>query len=502
VFWKSKKRRSQRQAFRRRLLVEQCEPRQLLAGVVNVDITVPGTIQLIGDGDDNQVVLRQTVDPNTYEVSRPAGDTTLFQLNGAGVTLPTITVNGINSDISVALGSGDDHFHFIGKVGGGSSDVPNDLIINNDHGSNKNTLTDLFIHGDLSVTKVIGTTGRSELTITGTTVIRDTQVDNTGGGTGGSTLTKIDSSFLQGDGLGNVALSLVNGSATDITEITGNTQFGTGAFISPLQPIVSINNGAGGSRTSFTGASNVAGPGTTTVYGDVSIDNAVNIAGTLDIVTFNRVNILGNVDVDNGHGTTQTVITDSTLGSYLKPTLSGPVTVTNGTGVDEFSMTNSQAPFGLFIDNGTGNWGSKTDIRDSRIGELLGSTVTGLEIETDDGNDTINLNGVTIVGLVDFDSIGNGTNQISIINRSSLQYLEIDGGVENDFVTINDSTIRISVDIRLGAGADKLELLNIDPATEWPSPLLGMIVLDGGLGVDTINVSPLTIGALQFELFV
>ena len=74
------------------------------------------------------------------------------------------------------------------------------------------------------------------------------------------------------------------------------------------------------------------------------------------------------------------------------------------------------------------------------------------------------------------------------------------GGSGNDSVLIDNSTVSIDVSILLLTGADTLEIRNIDPATQWPDPLLGLIVLDGGLGVDSANLDAITLGALDFEI--
>ena len=66
---------------------------------------------------------------------------------------------------------------------------------------------------------------------------------------------------------------------------------------------------------------------------------------------------------------------------------------------------------------------------------------------------------------------------------------------------IDDSAISTSVMILLNSGADTLLVTNIDPLTQWPSALLGSVILDGGFGVDTTNISALTLGALNFEIF-
>ena len=132
--------------------------------------------------------------------------------------------------------AGNDTFNFEGIAGGGDSNVPADLIIDNTDGSNINNLSDLLINGDLDVNKAGAAASYSELTIRDTTIIGDTDIDNDGG-LGGDTKTTIDNSSLQG-GIAT-ALILTNGDGADVIEVLGNSQFGTGLFIGG-QPQVSI----------------------------------------------------------------------------------------------------------------------------------------------------------------------------------------------------------------------------------------------------------------------
>ncbi|MEZ6087902.1 MAG: hypothetical protein R3C05_07745 [Pirellulaceae bacterium] len=478
------------------------EDRKLLAGVVNIEIdpvVAAGTINLVGDSSNNSVIIRQTVNPNEYVITRPVGDSTLFQLNGAGVTQPSFTVNAINGDIEVNLGDGNDRFEFLGVSAGSTrSHAHQDLIINNEDGSNVNVIQDVIIHGDLSVMKDAASSGYSELSIISSQVNGYTTIDNVG--TGGDTKTFISNVNLQGGAAASV-LSILNGNGADLIDIQGNTQIGTGGFIG-AQPIVSIDNGDGGSRTTFTGASNVAGSGTTTIYGDVNINNGDNIFGIMDVVTFNQVNVLGEVDVDNNDGMSQVLVDGSDIGSHRAAGLGGKLEVQNGIGIDRFEMNDSNAQYGVEIDNGTGVWGSDTSISGGSIGTHASVAGTALEIINDNGNDVVNISGTTFGAGVDLDSMGNGMNAITISDDASMPMLVIRGGNEDDDVTINNSTITDDVDIQLGLGQDSLIIIDVDPSTQWPSALLGSIVLDGGDGVDESNLNALALGALDFELIV
>lgn len=493
------------------LRMESLEHRELLSGVVNVAIFpvgLPGTLTLTGDGSNNQVEIRQTNNVGEYIIDSP--DDTLFQVNNAGVTMQQVTVNGISGNITVDLRDGNDSFTFGGIAQGDISNVPTNLTILNSDGSNTNILSNILVNGDLNVTKNPDSSGYSELRILGSTIIGDARINNIGNGTG-DTKTLIDSSKLQGGGESQWALLLQNANGQDIVEVLGNSQFGTGPFVA-MQPIVEIQNDGGGSRISFTGASQIAGPGTTTVYGALKIQNGLNLPGTLDMLTFNQTNILGWVDVTNFDGDTETMVLQSVLGSHLTPNgPGGSTSIFNGAGYDEFTMTKSEVPWGLLINNdfinqGQSTWGSSSQFTESKIGtRLFGPTLPtpgdALQILGDQGADKVNLNATVLGGTLNLGNLFNGNNQLQVSNGSSMAALNYIGGIGNDTVVIDDSNISVSVEIRLNAGADTLRITNIDPANQWPSPLLGASVLDGGLGVDTANLDALTLGALNFEIF-
>ena len=524
MFWNKRKKKvtgaSRASSHRSRFLrFEGLERREVLAaGIVDVQIApfvAAGTLNLLGDGSNNEVDVQQTATVNEFRIQGKNG--TLLSLNGgAGVTFQELTVNGITGDISVNLEAGDDIFRFLGTAVGGDSSIPQDLTINNGHGSDRNTIDDVLVNGDFSVTKNLGTTGYSELHILDSTVIGFTNVNNTGGGSGGDTLTQIDNSWLQGNGGPGAAFTLSNSSGKDINEVLGNSQFGIGPF--PLvTPVVIISNGAGGSRTTFTGASAVAGFGTTTVYGDLVISNGLNVPGQLDVVTFNSSNVLGDVDITNGAGDTSIVVNDSTLGSHLvappfSPVIGSPLTVINDAGFDQLSITQSTAPWGLFVNNdaaasGASVWGSQTTITGSRIGtHPFGPSIPGfpnaaMVLLGDNLRDVVNVSNTEVDGVLDLRLFA-GNNDVNLTAASTMAAFRLSTLGGNDSVLIDDATIQVAVEIDLGAGADRLIVRNVDPATEWPSALLGSISINGGIGVDTTNLSALALGALGFEIFV
>ncbi len=495
----------------RRLSLEGLEERTVLAGLVNIEIfpnNADGFLTLTGDGSNNQVEIRQTANPNEFHVSSP--DSTLFQINGAGVTVPEATINGIVNQIAVNLGDGNDNFSFLGIDDDNPSNVPANLEIMNQDGSNTNLVSNVIVNGDLRVTKAGGSSGYAELRIVNSTVIGDTIIDNFGGGTGDSR-TVVDNSSLHAGGGDRRALWISNAEGNNITEVQGQSQLGTGSFLDPTDPIVSINNSGGGSRTSFTGAGQVAGPGTTTVYGKLEINNGTNLPGLLDIVTFNSTNVLGHVMIHNGHGDTESVVTDTTLGSHLvvdDPQIGGPVEIRNENGFDSLRITDSTMPWGLFVDNAYSspdtNWGSDTTIINSSIGEhpfgpTLDNDGDALQIIGDNAKDEVLLDQTRLGGTLNLSELYNGNNVVSILNSSAMAALYFQGGIGDDTVTIDNSQIVVAVEIMLDQGEDTLTLSNVDLVTQWPDPLLGLIDIDGGDGVDTTNTDALLAGALGFE---
>jgi hypothetical protein len=493
----------------KRLRIEPLESRAMLSGVVDIVIGA-GTLVLDGDGSNNQVELRQTNNPGEYFISSP--DNTLFTINGVGATMPSATVNGINDDIIVQLDDGNDSFSFLGVAPGVQSTAPDDLIIVNSDGSNVNVISDVLVNGDLTVIKGAASSGYSELRIVNSRVIGDTLVDNTGIGTGDSK-TVIDNSHLQAGGPGAYGLYLYNASGDDLFDALGNSQFGTGSFVAG-QPVVYIYHGEGGSRTTFTGANQVAGPGTTTIYGRLEVENTDNLPGTLDMLTFNSVNVLGAVTVQNGDGDTETITMNSTLGSDFVPPLvgtGGSFRVYNDAGYDMFDMTDSLVPWGLKINNdraaaGNSTWGSSTQITGSTIvthppGSALSNPDDAFQFRGDDGADVVNLIETTLGGIFDA-RMFDGNNHVTLLG-AVIAGIDLVTGVGNDTLDIDDTQIIAYIDIFLDAGADELSIHNMNYATQWPNPLLAFVEIDADFGVDTFSgvVPPADLFA-GFDLFV
>ncbi len=501
MFKRSKRWRNPYRHHAKSLRVERLEPRHMLSGVVDVvDNLGPGDLHLNGDVSNNDVEVRQTSNASEYVVTGLNG--TLLTHNGGTSTSSQLTVNSITDDVFVRLEDGNDTFRLEGRTGGQSTTLPSDLRIFNDDGSNTNILQDGLINGDLLVSKVPGTSGFSELQVLDSTVIGDTRVNNQLGGGGGASKTLISNSHLQAGGpIGN-GLWLRNGAGDDIIQVEGDSQFGRGVFPAGFVVVDIVNSLGpgllGGSRTTFAGNS--------TVWGAVTIANGRNLPGTLDIVTFNQAQVVGFVAINNFRGSTETFVINSQLGTHMAPGIGGPLTVFNDDGFDAFLMQQSQVQWGVAINNdvaagGTSTWGSSTGIHGSSIGTHFLAPF-GLIVSGDNGADTITINPTTIGSVVGL-TLGNGNNDIALID-TTMSALTLFTGTGNDSVLIENCVIPVAVIIFLDGGADTVEIRR---GSILPDPAFGILIIDGGLGLDRFgrdsSVSPLVIPMLiSFEVII
>ncbi|REK10739.1 MAG: hypothetical protein DWQ37_14920 [Planctomycetota bacterium] len=474
--------RSRRYQPKRRFGCESLELRAMLSGVVNVDV-VGGNLYIYGDGSNNQVEIYQNPAVGSFHISSP--DDTLFTFNGVNPpTFQQLDVNGVINDIEVYLEDGNDTFRFLGRQAGGQSSVQQNLYIENWDGSNVNEIIDTLVNGYFEVYKDPTSSGYAELLIRDSKIIGYTDIDNFGNGEG-DTKTTIDNSILED------YLEIYNPYGSNTVDVLSNSQFGTGQFIDPAQPIIYIDNDGGASRISFAGSSQVAGPGTTTVYGAIEIFNGFNPEGTLNYLTLQSVNVLGYIEVVNYDGDTKTMVLDTTTGSSSVVPPGGSFVIENEDGYDTFEMKDSDIPWGLYIDNDFGgegqrNYGSATSIVDSSLGGLLNPLSDyAFELYGDDGADSVTISGSTLAAGVYLD-LYDGQNSATLQN-SSMSGFEYYGGNGDDIVTIDNTTILYYVYIYLYEGADELHMMNMDYATQWPSILLDIVEIDGGLGVDTLT---------------
>ncbi|QDV70330.1 hypothetical protein Poly24_40510 [Rosistilla carotiformis] len=535
LFRKSKKPSEstrRKQQARRRLRAECLEDRRLLAGVVNVDTTVFGDLTLDGNVSSNQIAVHGTAVPGQFVIEGENG--TLLTLDGGAQTFSSLTVNGITDDIIVDLGHGDDIF----TLGDNSNptEIGQNLIITN-RDDDTNILRNVDIGEDLLISRT--DIAYSELQIDGSIIRNNVDIDNNVG----DTKTEISDSEIEG------TLIIVNGNGDDVTVVDA-TSIGSAQFFrpggpgTPADPVVSITNGNGSSLTSFTSAND---PDTTgflptgtlsrpTIYGGINIVNGdqlppglivapptaggatpSSLSVAVDIVVFNQADVLGHLDIENFDGHTETVIVDSNIGTDNKardtvvPINGGygdAVTIANGNGFDLFLSQNSTMQYGLSLNNGTGNWGSQTDIRDSEIG---GRDTGSLGVDAaiffvgDNGDDVFNVSdttsGSTFDGMVILE-FNNGEDHVQFMGVASqleLDMLDINFGAGDDLLYMENVEVKSMVKVLFLAGTDTLELRdNVD----FPPGLLGTIEIDGGAGADFYHVDNVMIPFINFDTLI
>ena len=163
MFWslsrkkKAQKRNQQRSSKRHNLRLECLESRQLLAGVVNINTTVPGVLQIFGDANENNVVLVSGVSNGEYTISAGTDETgspTRFRLNGGAKQDGPISITDIRTDlaaggnaaINVDLAGAKDSFTVKGTAGG-KTQINGNLNILNEGTGDVNSLSDLSVNG-------------------------------------------------------------------------------------------------------------------------------------------------------------------------------------------------------------------------------------------------------------------------------------------------------------------------------------------------------------------
>lgn len=481
----------QRRKATRRLLLETLESREVLSGVVMVQLSA-GTLLLAGDQplvdggssnpSDNWVEVKQGVATGQFIVTGKGG--TLLREDGS--LKASTTVNAVIG-INVQLGLLNDTFELTGATPTGAEPgakagaalVRGNVVITNDAcGTKKNVLTNVLLKGNLNVTRVSGTYGRSELAVFDSTIEGAVTVENANGG-GGSTSTVLQRVMIERQ------LTITNGPDLDTIDIQDSkidrsTAAGT-----------TITNGPGGSRTTFTST----GATGNTLYGSLTISNGENpidvpaLQQLDDLVTFNNTNVRGKVSIDNDGGDSRVLVSANTvLGSDLSPPGNDPapsLLLQNGAGVDLFDMQNSTATFGVTIDHDYTDtpsypalYGSTTTIYASVIGCCLDDS-EGLTVWGDDGSDIVQVTESNITGPVEF-KLYNGNNVVLLQQNQPIQGLIIVTGNQMDSVTIKGSSasarqVVMLPEIQLGDLNDLLVLEHVQ--------FLG----DGTLDLDAVS---------------
>jgi hypothetical protein len=506
MFWPIKRKKGLRRRpskMRRRrerhLAVESLESREVLSGIVGVAVS-GGILSLVGDQpltaggmeqpSDNSVLVEQGAAVGQLIIT--GQDNTLLREGGS--LKQSTTVNGVIS-INVSLGLMNDTFELKGIDPAGAGTLPADpsgtpalirgsiTIVNDECGVKKNTIDNAIIKDDVFIEKVAGVYNRGEVWIYDTTIEGSLMVDNANGGGGGSTSTTLHRVHLERQ------LTILNGFDLDFVdiqdcEIDKSTAAGT-----------NINNGPGGSRTTFTST----GATGNVLYGALTITNGANpidVPGLPlldDLVTFNRTIVLGAVTINNDGGDSRVAILDqSQLGTNIN--VAGQVTVLNAAGVDMFDMDESAAPFGIYIDNATSDtiavpdmYGSTTTITRSELGCcLLQSGQHALFVLGDAAKDVVEITeckppdigdiSPTIIGPVEL-KLFDGNNEVLIEENDPIQGLLIETGRHMDRVIIRGTDAEKQVimipSITMGDSNDLLVLEHVE--------VLGDALLDGDL---------------------
>jgi len=362
-------------------------------------------------------------------VVTPLG-TTKLELNGNKTSDP-VTVEDVTRDIKVRLKEGEDEFTIKDAT------VPRHLDIKNDEGHNENFVENVIITNNLKVTKTAGTTGKSELHVEDSTIVGNTDVQNDGGD--GESETEIKNSTLSGK------LTIENNDGEDINKIIG----------SEITKKVTIKNGKGGSRTTFTfydPTPDPQNPGDevgNTLHDELEIVNG----DETDEVTLNMTDVDKKVTIKNGNDRSEILITNDT---QLKDELE----VSNDEGFDSFVMNNSKVEKHVAITNNgttaTFLGGSTTEIQFSTIGTA--TSPGNLTIKNDDKEDIIRVLDSEVFGKIDIALQKGGVSEVELARNQTIGGLDFESEEGNETLRIEDSTITEETDIKLGPGDDFLNL--------------------------------------------
>ena len=523
---------------------------------------LPGDLLICGDPQGNRLLITDN-GGGSYTITRPAGDNTNFTINGANVG-PAQTVTGITGNFVIELGNGTDQLTLqdvnLPAAGPPIPSNTGNLVINSrDGGDDQYVLSGTFVSAEVYLSVTSG--GRNQLVIEGSatrksTVVGGTFVANPGGG--GSHVRVVDSD-LRGDifafgvpaavalphapFVGN-GLQLRDGAGQNKVEVLGNSIIGGGANPPNAgQNAVFLDNGAGGSDVTF-GPAQAGSGNRVQVFGGVLIQNGTNAVGEVDLVTISATDVTGGVGIDHlaGPGTTLTTIMNSNLGTDISAPGTGPgpvpaggfpVEIVSENGMDSIVMTQSTAPWGVFVNNdavagglsgpGLTGGGGTVSVTNSAIGNRPGGPgspvrfaprfpltggfgTTGLApfdalfVSGDNGNDVVTVNGLRSLGNVNI-NVFNGENDVTVAGDpsaiSALASLSIIGGIGTDRVTISNLSSPAATYIELGFGSDRLTL--VGQVTFAASPTVGTLQIftgtpgSPGAGAnDTLDISGIT----------
>jgi hypothetical protein len=488
-------------------------------------------LMLVGTGSNNHVAVHGTGVTGEFVITGKGG--TLLRLGASQQTFSSLPLNGITDDIFSMLGDGADIFELGSETS--RTKVGSNVEIENID-DDTNILTKVEIGNELRITRRADDVASSELHILDSIIRQFVDIDNGDG----DTTTDIQDSEIEGN------LDIVNGDGDDSTIIAGTT-IGAEQFVRPgdanstADPVVLISNGAGGSLTSFTrkndpdstGSLPTGTLGRPTIFGGIQIVNGNPIppglevplpvpSGALpsqlraatDIVVFNNATVIGELDVQNFDGHTETIIVDSQIGTdAIRSDAAGgygeAATILNGDGFDITLVKASTLPYGFGLVNdlnsvttgGTnGRWGSQTDIVDSKIGGresnklafLAGKPGVALYLSGDDADDDLIVTDTTSTGTeIDGElmtRLYNGNDQVRIVGvpgTVKIDSLNISGSRGDDWVYLENMEVRSIIMVFLDEGVDRLEIRD---GVTLPNQVSGTIELDGGDGADVYHI--------------
>jgi hypothetical protein len=479
---------------RRRLRLEQLEPRQLLAGDVTVSV-VGGTLFINGDSGDNSISISATANADEFTISsNDGGDTTIN--GGAG----PVTLGGATGGIDISLSDGNDWLEFnttnrpiqisgdldialgdssllgnsIEVVGGNGITIAGDLVVRSDGDFETLTFENVQIAGglefDLGPNDDIDALG---------------QIRFEGGSIGGD--VRIDT-------YGEYQFEL-------LTDIQGSVHLEAGTTGDQYR----IESSIGGSLTAnlYQSHLNVAN---TQIAGDMIVDGIAwitvensKIDGHVLMELFesqmaSQVSFIGGnwASSYNSVGGNFVVTFDgnntSAILYYLN--VENDLVIRGGEGIENAQLNNVRAGNSLLIDTGAGNdvvWihnssadgeaailaGAGSDY--VLVGNFLGAR--SLFVDTAAGFDLVSLSYASF-GHNLYVWVGGDSDQATVY-AASAKYMSIDAGSGFDSVTIQYS-VADHLFAGLGDGNDSLAVIG--------SLVRASALFDGGAGHDILTL--------------
>jgi hypothetical protein len=426
----------------------------------------------MGDGSDSLTFsgLNADIDlPSTLSINGGAGNNLVRFDQG-------VTVSG-NATISNGLGLDTLHFYdevtFLGK-----------LTINNGNGGSLldgNTSTVLYVANVLGLTNG---TGKDEidLAMAQKVTLGGLALKN-GSDTDGSDtdLSPVQSLTINGN------MTITNGAGNDDVDIGDLTQF------TKITGAVTIANGAGSNHTDFVGTESLEVIGAVHITGGAGVDYA-HFGMMSKAVSFGS-----NITINLGSGF-------NGIGMYAQEALSvkGNITITGGADADDIDLFTTQDGMvggAVKVSLGTGQ---NTFEARAENGQTLtfGKTLTYLSSSTIGQGNFVELHSVKVNGVSTI-TTGAGNDFITIDDGTFNGKFNLNTNAGSDQVFIEQNTswtghtqFNQAVSIKTGANDDSVKIASILAEPERKTIFAASVLLDGGLGTDTLQLSEF--GANQF----